>query len=50
MRILRETLTLLEWNRSRAVTELGPGRIGLHADFGRDAIAEPGKPARKEEV
>jgi len=45
MRILRETLTRLKWNKSRAANELGLSRVGLRAKIERYGIAEPGKPA-----
>ena len=43
MRILRETLTRLKWNKSRAAAELGLSRVGLRAKIDRYGIAEPGK-------
>ena len=43
MRILRETLTRLKWNKSRAANELGLSRVGLRAKIERYGIAEPGK-------
>ncbi|MBO9467337.1 sigma-54-dependent Fis family transcriptional regulator [Tropicibacter sp. R15_0] len=43
MRILRETLTRLKWNKSRAATELGLSRVGLRAKIERYGIVEPGK-------
>ncbi|WP_420569662.1 sigma-54-dependent transcriptional regulator [Thalassovita sp.] len=45
MRILRETLTRLKWNKSRAANELGLSRVGLRAKIERYGIVEPGKPA-----
>lgn len=45
MRILRETLTRLKWNKSRAANELGLSRVGLRAKIERFGIIEPGKPA-----
>ncbi|SFJ08402.1 sigma-54-dependent transcriptional regulator [Celeribacter neptunius] len=41
MRILRETLTRLKWNKSRAANELGLSRVGLRAKIERYGIAEP---------
>ena len=49
MRILRETLTRLKWNKSRAADELGLSRVGLRAKIERYAIAEPGKASQPEE-
>ncbi|MGX9353130.1 sigma-54-dependent transcriptional regulator [Shimia sp. W99] len=43
MRILRETLTRLKWNKSRAANELGLSRVGLRAKIERYGIAEPDK-------
>lgn len=43
MRILRETLTRLKWNKSRAANELGLSRVGLRAKIDRYGIAETGK-------
>jgi two-component system response regulator HupR/HoxA len=43
MRILRETLTRLKWNKSRAAEELGLSRVGLRAKIDRYGISEPGK-------
>lgn len=43
VRILRETLTRLKWNKSRAAAELGLSRVGLRAKIDRYGIAEPGK-------
>ena len=43
MRILRETLTRLKWNKSRAAAELGLSRVGLRAKIDRYGIADPGK-------
>jgi two-component system response regulator HupR/HoxA len=45
MRILRETLTRLKWNKSRAAAELGLSRVGLRAKIERYGISEPGKTA-----
>ncbi len=41
MRILRETLTRLKWNKSRAAAELGLSRVGLRAKLDRYGIAPP---------
>lgn len=49
MRILRETLTRLKWNKSRAAEELGLSRVGLRAKVERYGIAEPGKAGQSEE-
>ena len=38
MRILRETLTRLKWNKSRAAMELGLSRVGLRAKLDRYGI------------
>lgn len=43
MRILRETLTRLKWNKSRAASELGLSRVGLRAKIERYGIEEPRK-------
>ncbi|MGB0905368.1 MAG: sigma 54-interacting transcriptional regulator, partial [Mangrovicoccus sp.] len=43
MRILRETLTRLKWNKSRAAAELGLSRVGLRAKIERYGINEPGR-------
>lgn len=43
MRILRETLTRLKWNKSRAANELGLSRVGLRAKIDRYGIAEPSR-------
>lgn len=40
MRILRETLTRLRWNKSRAAAELGLSRVGLRAKLDRYGIAD----------
>ncbi len=42
MRILRETLTRLMWNKSRAAAELGLSRVGLRAKLDRYGIHQPG--------
>ncbi|SPF79381.1 sigma-54-dependent transcriptional regulator [Pseudoprimorskyibacter insulae] len=49
MRILRETLTRLKWNKSRAAAELGLSRVGLRAKIDRYGIVEPGKTEAMEE-
>jgi two-component system response regulator HupR/HoxA len=49
MRILRETLTRLKWNKSRAANELGLSRVGLRAKIERYGIDEPRKSAQVEE-
>lgn len=41
MRILRETLTRLRWNKSRAAAELGLSRVGLRAKLDRYDIIAP---------
>ena len=41
MRILRETLTRLRWNKSRAAAELGLSRVGLRAKLERYGISDP---------
>ncbi len=41
MRILRETLTRLRWNKSRAAAELGLSRVGLRAKIERYGITQP---------
>ena len=38
MRILRETMTRLKWNKSRAASELGLSRVGLRAKLDRYGI------------
>lgn len=48
MRILRETLTRLKWNKSRAANELGLSRVGLRAKIERYGISEPGKSEQHE--
>ncbi len=49
-RILRETLTRLKWNKSRAAEELGVSRVGLRAKLDRYGVIQPGKtsPARED--
>lgn len=50
MRILRETLTRLKWNKSRAANELGLSRVGLRSKLDRCGIRQPGSaPADEEE-
>jgi len=48
-RILRETLTRLKWNKSRAAEELGLSRVGLRAKLDRYGVFQPGKSAPLEE-
>ncbi|MCP1198362.1 sigma-54 dependent transcriptional regulator [Notoacmeibacter sp. MSK16QG-6] len=48
-RILRETLTRLKWNKSRAACELGLSRVGLRAKIDRYGLAEPDTTSRSEE-
>ncbi|MCA0043221.1 sigma-54-dependent transcriptional regulator [Celeribacter litoreus] len=43
MRILRETLTRLKWNKSRAANELGLSRVGLRAKIERYGLIEPAR-------
>lgn len=43
MRILRETLTRLKWNKSRAAAELGLSRVGLRGKLERYGLSETGK-------
>ncbi|WP_116132267.1 sigma-54 dependent transcriptional regulator [Tropicimonas sp. IMCC34043] len=40
-RILRETLTRLKWNKSRAAAELGLSRVGLRAKLDRYGVVSP---------
>jgi Transcriptional regulator containing PAS, AAA-type ATPase, and DNA-binding domains len=40
-RIIRETLTRLRWNKSRAAAELGLSRVGLRAKLDRYGLAPP---------
>ena len=40
-RILRETLTRLKWNKSRAAAELGLSRVGLRAKLDRYGVIQP---------
>jgi two-component system response regulator HupR/HoxA len=50
-RILRETLTRMKWNKSRAAEELGLSRVGLRSKLDRYGVQQPGKfdPAEEEE-
>ena len=48
-RILRETLTRLKWNKSRAANELGLSRVGLRAKIDRYNIPEPARANTPEE-
>jgi two-component system response regulator HupR/HoxA len=48
-RILRETLTRLKWNKSRAAEELGLSRVGLRAKLDRYGVHKPGKAIAPEE-
>ncbi|MEM6481302.1 MAG: sigma-54 dependent transcriptional regulator [Pseudomonadota bacterium] len=48
-RILRETLTRLKWNKSRAAEELGLSRVGLRAKLDRYGVVQPGKTSPAEE-
>jgi len=47
-RILRETLTRLKWNKSRAAEELGLSRVGLRAKLDRYGVHPPVKTAAAE--
>jgi two-component system response regulator HupR/HoxA len=49
MRILRETLTRLRWNKSRAAVELGLSRVGLRAKLDRHGLADPSGRVPEEE-
>lgn len=49
MRILRETLTRLRWNKSHAAAELGLSRVGLRAKLDRYGIGQPGRAHSEEE-
>ena len=42
-RILRETLTRLKWNKSRAAEELGLSRVGLRSKLERYGVRQPGE-------
>lgn len=46
MRILRETLTRLRWNKSHAAAELGLSRVGLRAKLDRYGIEQPARASR----
>ncbi|NNF71327.1 MAG: sigma-54-dependent Fis family transcriptional regulator [Rhodobacteraceae bacterium] len=48
-RILRETLTRLKWNKSRAAAELGLSRVGLRAKLERYGVAQPDTETELEE-
>jgi two-component system, NtrC family, response regulator HupR/HoxA len=48
MRILRETLTRLRWNKSHAAAELGLSRVGLRAKLDRYGIDQPGRETHDE--
>ena len=48
-RILRETLTRLKWNKSRAAEELGLSRVGLRAKIDRYGITAPDRQSQAEE-
>ncbi|MDX8355471.1 sigma-54 dependent transcriptional regulator [Cognatiyoonia sp. IB215182] len=48
MRILRETMTRMKWNKSRAASELGLSRVGLRAKLDRYGI-EPRAATSEEE-
>ena len=48
MRILRETMTRMKWNKSRAASELGLSRVGLRAKLERYGI-EPHAAQAEEE-
>ncbi|SMX30673.1 sigma-54-dependent transcriptional regulator [Actibacterium lipolyticum] len=49
MRILRETLTRMKWNKSRAAAELGLSRVGLRAKLERYGVTPPRKSANSNE-
>lgn len=49
VRILRETLTRLKWNKSRAADELGLSRVGLRSKLERYGIVQPGQQNHSEE-
>jgi two-component system response regulator HupR/HoxA len=49
-RILRETLTRLRWNKSRAAEELGLSRVGLRAKLDRYGIVSPVKDLDEDEA
>jgi len=48
-RILRETLTRLKWNKSRAADALGLSRVGLRSKLERYGIDQPGTPRAAEQ-
>lgn len=48
-RILRETLTRLKWNKSRAADELGLSRVGLRSKLDRYGVQQPHKTGRIKE-
>jgi two-component system response regulator HupR/HoxA len=48
-RILRETLTRLKWNKSRAAEELGLSRVGLRSKLDRYGVHQPGVATTPEE-
>ncbi len=48
-RILRETLTRLKWNKSRASEELGLSRVGLRSKLDRYGITQPSKHNQSQE-
>ncbi|MGH1416974.1 MAG: sigma-54-dependent transcriptional regulator [Pelagimonas sp.] len=48
-RILRETLTRLKWNKSRAAEELGLSRVGLRSKLDRYGVVQPAKHTHPEE-
>ncbi|WP_068114260.1 sigma-54-dependent transcriptional regulator [Tropicimonas marinistellae] len=48
-RVLRETLTRLKWNKSRAAAELGLSRVGLRAKLDRYCLAPPASAPAEEE-
>jgi two-component system response regulator HupR/HoxA len=49
-RILRETLTRLRWNKSRAAEELGLSRVGLRAKLDRYGIDSPVREVEAEDA
>ncbi|GFE63763.1 sigma-54-dependent transcriptional regulator [Litoreibacter roseus] len=48
-RILRETLTRLKWNKSRAAEELGLSRVGLRSKLDRYGVTQPAKHQTEED-
>ncbi len=48
-RILRETLTRLKWNKSRAAEELGLSRVGLRSKLDRYGVEQPSKQNNSQE-